>query len=153
VTTRSRPLGDVDLLAHRGGDGTGLRGAARRRQETIPPPHDEHLSVHRHSSLDNTMCTDEHELSGMIDWDAAGVGAAGIDLGSLRFDVTLLYGAAAAEEVIHGWEVASGRPAVNLADSGGRRGVMHNCRHEYLRANTARTRPHASQRRHAPDPT
>ena len=92
----------------------GLLGAARRRLETIPVPDDEHVFIHGDSWLDNTVWTGENELSG-IDWDAAGVGAAGIDLGSLRFDVTVLYGAAAADEVMHGWEAASGRPAVNLA--------------------------------------
>jgi aminoglycoside phosphotransferase (APT) family kinase protein len=68
----------------------GLLGAARRRLETIPVPHDEHVFVHGDSWLGNTVWTGENELSGMIDWDAAGVGAAGIDLGSLRFEVTLL---------------------------------------------------------------
>lgn len=93
----------------------GLLSAARRRLETIPVPDDDHVFIHGDSWLGNPVWTGENKLSGMIDWDAAGVGAARIDLGSLRFDVTVLYGAAAADEVVHGWAVASGRPAVNLA--------------------------------------
>ena len=63
----------------------GLLSAARRRLETIPVPDDDHVFIHGDSWLGNPVWTGENKLSGMIDWDAAGVGAARIDLGSLRF--------------------------------------------------------------------
>jgi aminoglycoside phosphotransferase (APT) family kinase protein len=55
-------------------------------------------------------------LTGLVDWDAAGAGAPGIDLGSLRMDAALCYGAevGAADEVTAGWEAAAGRPAEDV---------------------------------------
>jgi aminoglycoside phosphotransferase (APT) family kinase protein len=54
-------------------------------------------------------------LAGLIDWDCAGVGPAGVDLGSLRCDAALCFGPAAAGEVLRGWENAAGRPATDVA--------------------------------------
>lgn len=49
-------------------------------------------------------------VSGIVDWDAAGVGSSGIDLGSLRCDAEMLFGAGAADLVLEGWEQVA--PAV-----------------------------------------
>jgi len=54
-------------------------------------------------------------LSGLIDWDCAGVGPAGVDLGSLRCDAAICFGLPAADEVRRGWEDAAGRPAEDVA--------------------------------------
>lgn len=54
-------------------------------------------------------------LTGVIDWDCAGVGPAGVDLGSLRNDAAMCYGVAAAAEVLRGYETAAGHPAPDLA--------------------------------------
>jgi aminoglycoside phosphotransferase (APT) family kinase protein len=62
----------------------------------------------------NTLWDGDH-YAGAVDWDFAGFGPAGIDLGSLRADVVVLHGAEAGEEVLAGWEVSAGRPAPNLA--------------------------------------
>jgi len=52
---------------------------------------------------------------GAVDWDYAGVGPGGIDLGSLRFDVAVMFGPEAASDVATGWEEESGRPPELLA--------------------------------------
>lgn len=59
----------------------------------------------------------------MIDWDAAGAGSPGIDLGTLRLDATLFYGSSPlassgltpADEVLAGWQQAAGRAAEHVA--------------------------------------
>jgi len=55
------------------------------------------------------------ELTGVIDWDCAGVGPAGVDLGSLRCDAALYHGLACADDVRRGWEEAAGRAAADVA--------------------------------------
>ena len=58
---------------------------------------------------------DGDRYTGAVDWDFAGFGPAGIDLGSLRADVVVLHGGEAGDEVLAGWEATAGRPAPNLA--------------------------------------
>jgi aminoglycoside phosphotransferase (APT) family kinase protein len=55
------------------------------------------------------------EFRGFIDWDAAGTGSPGIDLGTMRLDAAFFFGAAAMEDVVTGWAETSGRPVVDLA--------------------------------------
>ena len=55
------------------------------------------------------------ELVAVIDWDGAGLGPAGVDLGSLRCDAAMCYGLDAADQVLAGWESESGRPADSVA--------------------------------------
>lgn len=50
-----------------------------------------------------------------IDWDFAGVGPAGIDLGSMRMDAALFYGAETVDEVAAGWRDATGAQPPDLA--------------------------------------
>lgn len=52
---------------------------------------------------------------GTIDWEAAGAGSYGVDLGSLRLDAALLHGADAAAEVLNGWVQHSGCEADEIA--------------------------------------
>jgi aminoglycoside phosphotransferase (APT) family kinase protein len=54
-------------------------------------------------------------LTGVLDWDCAGVGHPGVDLGELRCEVNLMYGLEAADLVAAGWEEAAGRSAPDLA--------------------------------------
>jgi aminoglycoside phosphotransferase (APT) family kinase protein len=54
-------------------------------------------------------------LSTVIDWDCAGFGPAGVDLGSLRCDAAMCYGPGAADHVLRGWESAAGRSARSVA--------------------------------------
>jgi aminoglycoside phosphotransferase (APT) family kinase protein len=56
----------------------------------------------------NTMW-DGGALTAVIDWDCAGVGPAGVDLGSLRCDAALCHGLDAAGPVRSGFEAEAGR--------------------------------------------
>jgi aminoglycoside phosphotransferase (APT) family kinase protein len=58
---------------------------------------------------------DGDTLTGLVDWDCAGVGPAGVDLGSLRCDAAICYGPEAAEHVLHGYAEAAGLPATDVA--------------------------------------
>jgi aminoglycoside phosphotransferase (APT) family kinase protein len=51
----------------------------------------------------------------LIDWKTAGVGDPGVDLGELRLQMALGYGADAPQHVLDGWEQQSGQPAANVA--------------------------------------
>jgi aminoglycoside phosphotransferase (APT) family kinase protein len=54
-------------------------------------------------------------LTGLVDWDCAGAGPPGVDLGSLRCDAAVCFGLEAADDVLAGWEEAAGRPAADVA--------------------------------------
>ena len=58
---------------------------------------------------------DGYRIVALIDWDCAGFGAAGVDLGSLRCDAATAFGSNAADDVLAGWEAAAGRPASHVA--------------------------------------
>ena len=55
------------------------------------------------------------ELVAVVDWECAGTGPAGVDLGWLRFDAALCFGLHAAADVLDGWQSAAGRVAGDLA--------------------------------------
>jgi aminoglycoside phosphotransferase (APT) family kinase protein len=55
------------------------------------------------------------ELAAILDWDCAGLGSAGIDLGSLRCDAAMGYGLDASAHVLAGWQREARRPADSLA--------------------------------------
>jgi aminoglycoside phosphotransferase (APT) family kinase protein len=55
------------------------------------------------------------ELAAVIDWDCAGRGAAGVDLGSLRCDAALCYGLGAPGHVLAGWQHEAEHPPGSLA--------------------------------------
>jgi hypothetical protein len=54
---------------------------------------------------------DGDKMTAMVDWDAAGAGHFGVDLGSLRCDAAIFFGLDAADEVLTGWQQASDRDA------------------------------------------
>lgn len=58
---------------------------------------------------------EEAVLRGVVDWDGAGRGPAGIDLGSLRCDAAMTAGREAADAVLAGYEETAGRPADDVA--------------------------------------
>jgi aminoglycoside phosphotransferase (APT) family kinase protein len=62
----------------------------------------------------NTLWDDNGDLTAVLDWDAAGIGSPGIDLGSLRLDAALCYGQNAVTEVLSGWEDQAGRAAPDV---------------------------------------
>ncbi len=53
-------------------------------------------------------------LAAIIDWDCAGSGPAGVDLGSLRCDAALTFGVDAAADVLDGWQHEAGRAATDV---------------------------------------
>jgi aminoglycoside phosphotransferase (APT) family kinase protein len=112
---RSGPIGDVDW--------SGLRrehGAAAVLRQAEAAVHrarrsdDRAAFVHGDLWHGNTLW-DATGLTAILDWDAAGVGPTGIDLGSLRCDAALCYGMVASAEVLRGWEDEAGRPASDVA--------------------------------------
>jgi aminoglycoside phosphotransferase (APT) family kinase protein len=62
----------------------------------------------------NTLWTGE-ACVGMVDWDAAGVGHPGIDLGTLRLDAAIMFGLPAAALVLEGWRQAIGQEPDTMA--------------------------------------
>jgi thiamine kinase-like enzyme len=65
--------------------------------------------------LGNTLWDDDGRLTAVLDWDCAGVGPAGLDLGSLRCDAAWSHGLPAADDILRGWEAEAGRPASDVA--------------------------------------
>lgn len=115
LPARERPIPGVDFAA--------LRRAAEPRpllvaaEETLADralPERAPVFVHGDLWQGNTLW-DGDSLTGVVDWDCAGVGAAGIDLGSLRCDAWMTAGREAAAAVLAGYEEAAGRPADDLA--------------------------------------
>jgi len=77
-------------------------------------PDDDRLGlVHGDLWHGNTLW-DDGRLTAVLDWDCAGVGPAGIDLGSLRCDAAWCHGVEAAGHVLRGWEAEAGRPASDV---------------------------------------
>jgi aminoglycoside phosphotransferase (APT) family kinase protein len=115
LPVRHRPIEGEDFAAWRAREGASpLLLAAEQAVTELPEP--AHPTVLLHGDLwqGNTMWLDG-ELTGILDWDCAGVGHPGVDLGELRSEVSLMYGLAAAEAVLAGWEAAAGRPAPDVA--------------------------------------
>jgi aminoglycoside phosphotransferase (APT) family kinase protein len=112
---RARPLEDVDFAAARRASGsTRLLDAAEERIDQLPLPQGVSVFVHGDLWQGNTLWAGG-ALVGMVDWDAAGVGHPGIDLGTLRLDAAILFGLPAAVEVLEGWRQATGHTAEAMA--------------------------------------
>jgi aminoglycoside phosphotransferase (APT) family kinase protein len=126
LTRRTRPLDDVDFYALWRDHVAAVR--ARSTGSAAGEPWmsalhavDEHrvaaapdALVHGDCWQGNSLWVDG-ELRGFIDWDAAGVGPPGIDLGTMRLDAAFFFGADAMDDVVAGWAETSGRPVVDLA--------------------------------------
>jgi aminoglycoside phosphotransferase (APT) family kinase protein len=120
---RTRALYDMDFAYLRRRLGTSeLLARAEELIDGLPVPAGQTVLVHGDLWHGNTIWDGDY-CTGMIDWDAAGAGSPGIDLGSLRLDAALFFGTSAleatglspADEVLAGWEQAAGRPAENVA--------------------------------------
>jgi aminoglycoside phosphotransferase (APT) family kinase protein len=112
---RTRPLADVDFVAMRRATGSSpLLEAATERVNQVPTPQGGTVLVHGDLWQGNTLWTGERCV-GMVDWDAAGVGHPGIDLGTLRLDAAVVFGLPAAAEVLEGWQQAAGQAADAMA--------------------------------------
>jgi aminoglycoside phosphotransferase (APT) family kinase protein len=73
-------------------------------------------SVFVHGDLwhGNTLWEDG-QLTGLLDWDCAGAGDPGVDLGSLRCDAAICFGPDAAADVLKGWEQEAGHQPHDVA--------------------------------------
>jgi aminoglycoside phosphotransferase (APT) family kinase protein len=100
--------------------------AAERRRGLMPTTPllqkaDEQVSSHRTQASEpvflhgdvwaGNMLWDADRCVALIDWKTAGVGDPGVDLGSLRMQMALLYGQEAPSHVVEGWQEQAGRTA------------------------------------------
>ena len=112
---RERPINGVDFdQLRRIAPARPLLVEAERVLAELPVPQGSEAFVHGDFWHGNTMW-DGDTLTAIIDWDCAGFGHAGLDLGSLRCDAALCWGMEAVDEVVVGYEDAAGHPAVDIA--------------------------------------
>jgi aminoglycoside phosphotransferase (APT) family kinase protein len=110
---RDRPIASVDFAALRRRHPYPLLVEAEQRVGD-PPPRDPAVFVHGDLWQGNALWTGD-TLNGLIDWDCAGSGSPGIDLGSLRCDAAICFGLEAAADIQQGWEEVAARPAADVA--------------------------------------
>lgn len=111
---RSRPIEGEDFAGMRREQGASQLLRAAEVAVAATRPQDGRLGlVHGDLWYGNTLW-DGDRLTAVLDWDCAGVGPAGIDLGSLRCDAAWCHGVEAAEHILHGWEAEAGRPASDV---------------------------------------
>jgi aminoglycoside phosphotransferase (APT) family kinase protein len=112
---RTRPIEGEDFARMRRGLGASDLLRAAEAAVAAARPDDSQLGlVHGDMWYGNTLW-DDGRLTAVLDWDCAGVGPAGLDLGSLRCDAAWCHGVEAAEDVLCGWETEAGRPARDVA--------------------------------------
>jgi aminoglycoside phosphotransferase (APT) family kinase protein len=108
LPVRTRPIGNVDFAAlRRAAPPHPLLNAAVLRLDRMPAPQTAPVFVHGDLWQGNTLW-EEDRLTGVVDWDMAGIGPLGVDLGSLRCDAAMTVGPDAAEAVLAGYEEAAG---------------------------------------------
>lgn len=95
-------------------DASPVLAEAEKRMGEVPVPRERTVFVHGDLWQGNTMWIDDG-FAGLIDWDCAGVGSVGVDLGNLRCDAATLVGQFAAEQILDGWQETAGRQAENIA--------------------------------------
>ena len=114
LPTRLRPVSDEDFSVFPlPQESVQLFTSARGLLTDSTPPGERHTFVHGDFWQGNTLWKD-HRHTGTIDWDCAGVGPAGVDLGSARCDAALMYGDGAEQEVLAGWREGMGEPPKNV---------------------------------------
>jgi aminoglycoside phosphotransferase (APT) family kinase protein len=115
LPVRERPINGVDFAAlRRAAPARPLLQAAEETLADTLLPDRPPVFVHGDLWQGNTLW-DGDRLTGVVDWDCAGVGPAGIDLGSLRCDAWMSVGSEAADAVLAGYEEAAGCPAEDVA--------------------------------------
>jgi aminoglycoside phosphotransferase (APT) family kinase protein len=115
LPVRCRPIEPVDLDAVLATlpDRSLLRKAHNVVRE-LPVP--EHRSVFVHGDFwhGNTMWGDDDQLTGVVDWESAGVGHPGVDLGMLRCDAALTVETDGPAAVLAGYEAVTGDTASDI---------------------------------------
>ena len=115
LPVRSRPIEGEDFAGMRREQGASDLLRAAEAAVAATQPDDDLLGlVHGDLWYGNTLW-DDGRLTAVLDWDCAGVGPAGIDLGSVRCDAAWCHGVEAAEHILRGWEAEAGRPASDVA--------------------------------------
>jgi aminoglycoside phosphotransferase (APT) family kinase protein len=111
---RDRPIGGVDFDRLRAMAPVQDLLVRAEDARTVHRPQSAEGFVHGDLWQGNAIW-DGDQLTALIDWDCAGVGPAGVDLGSLRCDAAMCFGLAAADDVLAGWEAEAGRSADDVA--------------------------------------
>jgi aminoglycoside phosphotransferase len=115
LPVRQRPLADLDFdRERRTGASTPLLDEAARVLAASSVPTSSNVLVHGDCWQGNLLW-DGEVFTGFVDWDAAGVGQPGLDLGSLRFDAALYYGLDQLDAITEGWLAVGCAPIDNLA--------------------------------------
>jgi aminoglycoside phosphotransferase (APT) family kinase protein len=111
---RDRPVDGVDFDQLRASaPEQGLLVRAEQARDAFAPNSVDGL-VHGDLWQGNAMFAGD-TLTGLIDWESAGVGPAGVDLASMRLDAAMCFDVAAADDVLAGWETEAGRCADDVA--------------------------------------
>ena len=92
---------------------TPLLARAEQQVSELPVPGGAAVLVH--GDLWGNTLWSAGVCTGVIDWDAAGAGSAGIDLGTLRLDAALYYGPGIAGQILDGLLQAAGREPEHVA--------------------------------------
>jgi aminoglycoside phosphotransferase (APT) family kinase protein len=110
---RDRPIAGVDFTALRRKHPPRPLLVEAEERAAKPPPAQPKVFVHGDLWQGNALWTGD-TLTGLIDWDCAGTGSPGIDLGSLRCDAAICFGLEAAQDIQQGWEEVTGRAATDV---------------------------------------
>ena len=93
---------------------TPLLQAADELVTAIGSPPAESVFLHGDVWPGNLIWSGE-EVAALIDWKTAGVGAPGVDLCELRKQVAITFGPDAPDQVLEGWQHATGTKATDVA--------------------------------------
>jgi aminoglycoside phosphotransferase (APT) family kinase protein len=93
---------------------TPLLQAAEQVWASIRPPDHDEVLVHGDHHHGNVLWKGDTVIA-LIDWDGAGAGNPGLDLGWARLEATFAYSTAAADEIAYGWTDVTGHSPENLA--------------------------------------
>jgi aminoglycoside phosphotransferase (APT) family kinase protein len=114
LPARERSLDQFDFAADRAGTAAAdLLDDAEAAVAATSMPVGRTVLVHGDLWQGNTMWVDT-TMTGIIDWDSAGAGAHGIDLGGIRADAAIMFGVRAAADVLEGWQRRVGGSADDM---------------------------------------
>jgi aminoglycoside phosphotransferase len=103
LPSRMRPIEIEDFTVGRADSVSAkLLDDAERMIGSVGLPAGRSVLLHGDLWHGNTLWQGD-ELTAIIDWDSAGVGHPGIDLASVRLDAAMMFGPAAADEVLSGY--------------------------------------------------
>jgi hypothetical protein len=110
---RTRSIPGIDFGQLREKQSTPL--LARAEAVAANPPETSTIGFVHGDLWQGNVLWEGDQLVAVVDWDCAGFGPTGIDLGSLRCDAAMCFGVDAAEDVLDGWQEQAGRDADDVA--------------------------------------